>query len=116
MKKRKRKVVPVKLNLLCGQCYFCKQELQIDSFDSLFMQPQNELEGHHIFYGNPNRQHSDDYGLIVELCSKHHRNGKTAVHNDYERNLELKQYAQREFEKVYSHEKFMEIFKRNYLY
>ena len=115
MKKKRRKIVCKKLNLLCGQCYFCKQEKQFDSFDSLFAEPQNELEKHHIFGGNPNRQLSDDCGLVVELCSKHHRTGKTAVHNDCERNLELKQYGQRKYEELCSHDEFMEIFKRNYL-
>ena len=31
------------------------------------------LEEHHIFGGNPNRKHSEKYGLKVYLCPEHHR-------------------------------------------
>jgi hypothetical protein len=73
------------------------------------------LQKHHIIYGTANRKQSDKYGLTVWLRPEYHT-GQTGVHGGNKTlDLELKQMAQREFEKVYSHEKWMEVFKRNYL-
>ena len=65
---------------------------------------------HHIFMG-ANRKHSEEWGCYVWLCRNHHN----LVHNDIKTNRWLQGEAQEEFEKLYSHEKFMEIFGRNYL-
>lgn len=37
-------------------------------------------ERHHLIYGNANRQLSDQDGLYVELCKKHHTGGADSVH------------------------------------
>ena len=62
--------------------------------------------------GVANRKLSDKYGLVVWL--------RHDIHMDlHDRNkdleIRLKQDAQRAFEKMYSHEKWMEVFKKNYL-
>lgn len=49
------------------------------------------------------------------LCGPHHNLSTAGVHFNKKLDEELKQYAQREFEKVYGHDKFMEVFNRNYL-
>lgn len=72
------------------------------------------LHLHHIIYGS-NRKNSDKYGLVVWLHYEYHT-GKFGVHSGNKKlDLELKQLAQRKFEERYGHEKFMEVFKRNYL-
>jgi len=68
---------------------------------------------HHIFYGIE-KSFSEKYLDIcmVTLCYEcHHR-----LHNaDYKMALRYKEQAQKEFEKVYSKEKFMQGCGRNYL-
>lgn len=71
----------------------------------------------HEVFGGANRQNSKDYGMVVGLCFLHHdRNSPISVHslpmqgND----LEIKAKAQAIFERKYSHEKFMEVFRKDY--
>lgn len=71
------------------------------------------LQEHHVFDGI-RRQASDDHGITVWLCERHHT-GDEGVHTDEKRNLALKQRVQRAIEKKYGHEKFMEIFHKSYL-
>ena len=70
---------------------------------------------HHIFYGNGKRNLSDKYGLTVWLRHEWHNMNNQGVHFSKALDLELKQMAQREFEKVYGHNRFMELFGRSYL-
>jgi hypothetical protein len=69
---------------------------------------------HHIFYGNGKRSLSDKYGLTVWLRHEWHT-GLGGVHFNATLDKELKQMAQRAFEKVYGHNRFMELFGRSYL-
>ena len=72
------------------------------------------LEIHHCLFGRANRKLSDQYGLTVPLCSYCHR-GQNGVHKgNYQLDLYIKRYAQLQFEKEYSFEKFMEVFGKNY--
>ena len=69
---------------------------------------------HEIYYG-PYRDKSIEYACTVPLCLEHHT-GPEGVHLNWEKvDLPLKQKCQLEFEKLYSHEEFMKIFKHNYL-
>lgn len=87
----------------CKTCYACGRE-GID------------LEEHHIFYGTANRRLSEKYGLKVHLCIPCHRGSRTGVHEgNAELDHKLKIVAQKTFEQKYSHEKFMEVFGKNYL-
>lgn len=76
-------------------CYICKAKKQ---------------DLHEIF-GGRNRQASMRYGLVIPLCRK--------CHSLIENNETLKQkwhkVAQKEFEKHYKSENFMQIFRKNYL-
>lgn len=74
---------------------------------------KRNLEVHHVFFGSANRKLSDKYGLVVPLCPDCHR-GRNGVHNNYQLDLYIKRYAQLQFEKEYSFEKFMEVFGKNY--
>lgn len=73
-----------------------------------------DLHKHHIF-GGPNRKWSDKYGLWIWLCPKHHNMSDAGVHFNKPLDLQVKQIAQREFEDTYGHDKFMQIFGRNYI-
>lgn len=72
------------------------------------------LHKHHVF-GGANRKHSEHYGLWVYLRADWHNMSNYGVHNDVTLDVELKQTAQRAFEKKYSHELFMSVFGKNYL-
>ncbi|MBD5529714.1 MAG: hypothetical protein HDR02_15125 [Lachnospiraceae bacterium] len=91
-----------------GECYLCKLLLGIDT-------PVASREEHHIMHGTANRRLSEHYGLKVYLCPYHHRTGPEAVHRCQRTDTALKEMAQRTFEKKHSHEKWMEVFGRNYL-
>lgn len=83
------------------ECYACKTTLNLHS--------------HHCIYGIGNRRNSEKYGLKVWLCFNHHT-GNEGVHNGNKLlDNELKQLAQREFEKRYGHDKYMEVFHINFL-
>ena len=75
---------------------------------------QRELELHHIMHGTANRRHSTHYGLVCYLCRTHHT-GRFGAHSDAALNERLQKIAQGAFELRYGHEKWMEIFKKNYL-
>lgn len=83
------------------ECWFCKTTFK--------------LHHHEVFYGTANRKKSIEYGCQVWLCSAHHNFGKNSVHYNHDMDVMLKRYTQREFEKVYGREKFLELFHKNYL-
>lgn len=88
-------------------CYLC--EVMDDAYNV------SGLQLHHIFHGTANRKLADAWGCYCYLCPEHHLYGKYAVHRDHEVDLKLKKIAQVRFEQEYGHEKFMEVFGKNYL-
>lgn len=68
------------------------------------------LHTHHMLHGSM-RKKADEYGLTCKLCHKCH----TLLHDKGLHDLELQQEAQRMFESKYGHEKFMEVFGKNFL-
>ena len=91
------------------ECFLCR--VKDPSAD---LSPKN-LEKHHFMHGTANKRLAEQFGLWGYLCPEHHRNAPDAVHNDHETDLFLMQIAQSRFEKYYGHEKWMEIFGKNYL-
>lgn len=81
-------------------CYFCGKA--------------NNIESHHIFSGVANRPVSEKYGLKVYLCHDCHI-GKAGAQYDKEKNLRLKQEAQRAFERYHSRAEWMKLIRKNYL-
>ena len=73
-----------------------------------------DLERHHIFAGTANRKVSEKYGLTVWLCHRHHT-GTDGAQYDKDKNLWLKEEAQKAFESIYSHDEWMRVIGRNYL-
>ena len=72
------------------------------------------LECHHVLGGTANRKLSEKYGLTILLCHEHHT-GKDGVQYDRKTSDALKRLAQIAFEARYSHELWMETFRKNYL-
>lgn len=72
------------------------------------------LHKHHVFFG-PNRKQSEIYGCWVWLRADYHNMSSHGVHFDRELDLMLKRETQAKFEEIYSHEKFMKVFGKNYL-
>ena len=76
-------------------CYICRKRPKMDL---------NEA------FGGCNRQMSMKYGLVIPVCRK--------CHNEYDIDKELRNKYQKEaqlkFEEIYSHELFMNEFKKNY--
>ena len=72
------------------------------------------VEEHHVFFGTADRKLSEQYGLKVYLCAKHHR-GNTGAHFDSSLDKFLKKMAQEKFEEQHSHDEFIRLFMRDYL-
>lgn len=73
------------------------------------------LQEHHVVPGTSGRRLSEKYGLKVYLCLQHHTAGETAAHQNIQTQRLLQQKAQEIFERKYSHEKWMDVFGRNFL-
>lgn len=69
---------------------------------------------HHIFT-NANRPASHTWGLVVYLCPYHHNMSNNSVHFNSKMRDDLQAFAQKKFEEKYGHDKFMEIFHKNYI-
>lgn len=74
-----------------------------------------DIHIHEVFYGSANRRKSIKYGCCVPLTASLHNMSNNGVHFDKTLDMRLKREMQAAFEKKYSHEKFMEVFGRNYL-
>lgn len=73
-------------------------------------------EEHHIFYSKHQRRLSEEYGLKVYLCLRHHKEGPLAVHNNRKLRRLLEAKGQQAFEALYGRERFLEIFGEDYLW
>ena len=73
------------------------------------------LQEHHAMPGTANRKLSERCGLKVYLCLEHHTQGPEAIHNNIRHQRLVQRKAQEAFEAKYSHEKWMEVFGRNFI-
>lgn len=73
-----------------------------------------DVEEHHVFEGS-RRKASEEYGMKVYLCPRHHRGRPDGAHADADFAAFLKQEAQKAFEKRYGHDVFIKVFKKNYI-
>lgn len=90
----------------CRYCFLCGKNGLHD-----------RLEKHHIFSG-PNRNLSEKYGLVVDLCGEScHRNGSRAAHRNPETAKMLHVYGQKKAmrEQGWTAEEFRQVFGKNYL-
>ena len=88
------------------ECYVCRMKYNVSTVDT--------LEEHHVLNG-PLRQVAEQYGLKAWLCHRHHNEPGYSAHVDHHRRLCLKQQAQRDFETLYGHDRWMEVVGKNYL-
>lgn len=101
--KKKPKATPERYSLLTlnmSKCYACGKD--------------HNIEIHEVYFGTADRKKSIEWDCTIPLCQEHHR-GNSGVHFDKDLDLRLKKEMQKAFEKEYSHDKFIEIFKKNYL-
>lgn len=73
------------------------------------------LNLHHIFFGNKHHKISDREGFVCYLCTRHHHMSNEGVHKNRELDLQLKQIAQAKYEETHTREQFMSLMGRNYL-
>lgn len=73
------------------------------------------LERHHVLSGTANRKLSEQYGLWVYLCHNCHT-GTEGAQYDPTKNTLLKIDAQAAFEALYGHDKWMQVFRKNYIF
>ena len=75
-----------------------------------------DLERHHVMFGNPRRRLAEEDGLVVWLCAKHHR-GADGVHGirGHLLDIYLKTLAQSVYEKTHTRDEWMARYRRNYL-
>lgn len=73
------------------------------------------LHKHHIFEGTANRKKSEQWGCWVWLRADYHNMADYGVHFNKKLDTQLKQECQKQFELLYGHDVFMQIFHRNYL-
>ena len=86
-----------------------------DDLDICYLCKGRATEVHHCMHGWGNRKAADKYGLTVGLCHRCHNEPPNGAHFNDKTDAYLKRQAQRAFEAKYSHEKWMEVFGRNYL-
>lgn len=109
-KKKKRMKHPKSLlHEKNGTCYLC---MQLNNNHKRYL--PLFLEKHHIF-GGPNRNNSEEYGLVVWLCMDHHTMSPLAVHNCPETAMVMHQIGQRAFEETHSRQQFIDVFGKSYL-
>ena len=106
MKKRTKKQKSILQNQENKQCYLCVLLEGNYAYQT--------VEDHHIFFG-PNRRNSEIHGFKVNLCIRHHREGKEAVHLNRENDLILKRKCQAEYEKTHTRQEFVQIIGKYYL-
>lgn len=80
-----------------GKCFVCKRTFK-------------KLDKHEAF-GGSNRQKSIEHGLVYYLCRKCHQ--KADLDKNTRQNLH--DFARKEFIKIYSEDKFLKEFSKNYL-
>lgn len=91
-----------------------KQSILVGSMDSCMVCGKPHPHKHHVF-GASNRKWSEEYGLYVPLCYKHHNGSDEGVHFNKDFDLKLKQYAQERFQEEYPDLNFREIFRKNFI-
>lgn len=72
------------------------------------------MEAKHHVFGGSNRRNSERFGLTVPLCNEHHNMSNHSVHMDRDMDIKVKAMAQIAFENKYGHEKFMQVFGKNF--
>lgn len=89
-----------------GYCYLCAT-----LHNDYTYKPTQE---HHVVFGSGQRELSEKYGLTVQLCMEHHKEGPEAAHNNQAIRELLCRDAQEVFAMEYPNLNWIQIFKKNY--
>lgn len=81
-----------------------------DNRECFICHTTQNLDVHHCIHGTANRRLADKWGLTIYLCRIHHNQ----VHEDNALDTQIKKMAQLGFELKYGHQKWMEVFGKNY--
>lgn len=73
-----------------------------------------DLHKHHIYAGS-RRRASDEWGCWIWLRADWHNLSYYGIHFNHDLDMEAKQKCQEAFEAIHGHERFMEVFGKNYL-
>lgn len=78
---------------------------------------ENNIHIHHLIYGSANRKKSEEDGLWVYLCGKHHNLSAEGVHYNKALDLRFKKMAEKRWIDFYgkSEESFIKRYGKNYL-
>ncbi|MED9967287.1 MAG: hypothetical protein UFJ18_10905 [Blautia sp.] len=108
-KKRMRHPKSILQNKETRTCFLC-----VKLHDNYSVYPI--LHEHHIFEGTGKRQKSEEYGLKVYLCPRHHMYSEEAVHGNSGITEYLHRIGQQAFEdRCGSRETFRKVFGKSYL-
>lgn len=99
-----KSIIQAHTDKLNRECFLCRLKTSANL-------PHEGLHKHHMIHGTANRRLAEKWGLWCYLCHEHHEQ----LHDHNEDDLFLMQVAQGRFEKLYDHDKWMEIFGKNYL-
>ena len=91
-----------------------KSIMQPDVKECYITGAKDGLHKHHIFFGTGRRKSSEIWGCWVWLRADWHNLSNYGVHFNKDLDRKLKHECQCKFEELYSHEKFMEVFGKNY--
>ena len=89
------------------ECYLCRRMYNLCT--------TRGLEEHHILFGRGRRELSEQYGLKVWLCHRHHNEPPEGVHFNAATSDWLKGEAQKTFEWLYGHDRWMKEVGKDYL-
>lgn len=73
------------------------------------------VQEHHVIMGTSGRAKSEELGLKVNLCEKHHIYGAEAVHNNAQNRRILEMAAQEAYERTHTRSGWMQEIGRDYL-
>lgn len=75
----------------------------------------SNLERHHVIHGTANRRKAEKMGLWIWLCREHHQDGPDAVHRNAAIDRNLKEIAQKTYERTHTRAEWMQEIGRNYI-
>lgn len=99
-----KSIIQAYTDKLNRECFLCRLNTTAEL-------PHEGLHKHHMMHGTANRRLGDKWGLWCYLCRDHHQK----LHDNNEDDIFLMQVAQGRFERLHGHDKWMEIFGKNYL-
>ena len=87
------------------ECYFCPNH------------NTEELHSHHVFFGTANKRLSEEDGMKIWLCGKHHNlSHQEGIHFRNDIDLDVKKKAQEAWEKTYGDRSdFIKRYGKSYL-